>query len=163
MQQQFVPVGLDQLVERGFRHDRSVPRVFGVIRKQYRKGDTMHQHSIAGRAGLPPRLGRQGPRPGDELPRRRHCRDTLRRERIDGIEAYREFLARVRRAAPPPDEMIAAFGDEGMALLMYDAETIPAKRRTGGRECVTVRDGKIVYNRFVFDRTPFDEFRRRQA
>lgn len=45
---------------------------------------------------------------------------------------------------------------------MYDAETIPAKSAPAA-ECVTVRDGKIVYNRFVFDRTPFDEFRRRQA
>jgi ketosteroid isomerase-like protein len=82
--------------------------------------------------------------------------------RIDGIEAYREFLAPFAERLLLRTEMIAAFGDEGMALLMYDAETIPAKSAPAA-ECVTVRDGKIVYNRFVFDRTPFDEFRRRQA
>ncbi|MER7281991.1 hypothetical protein ABT369_46930 [Dactylosporangium sp. NPDC000244] len=58
--------------------------------------------------------------------------------------------------------MVAAFGDERTALLMYDAETIPAKSAPAA-ECVTVRDGKIVYNRFIFDRLPFEEFRRRQA
>lgn len=58
--------------------------------------------------------------------------------------------------------MIAAFGDDRTALLMYDTETIPAKSAPAA-ECLTVRGGKIVYNRFVFDRTPFDEFRRRHA
>ena len=58
--------------------------------------------------------------------------------------------------------MIAAFGDDSTALLMYDTETIPAKSAPAA-ECVTVRDGKIVHNRFIFDRLPFEEFRRRQA
>jgi hypothetical protein len=58
--------------------------------------------------------------------------------------------------------MIAAFGDEETAMLMYDTETIPAKSAPAA-ECVTVRDGKIVYNRFIFDRLPFEEFKRRHA
>jgi hypothetical protein len=45
---------------------------------------------------------------------------------------------------------------------MYDTETIPAKSAPAA-ECATVRDGKIVYNRFIFDRLPFEEFQRRQA
>ncbi|MBG0830763.1 nuclear transport factor 2 family protein [Planomonospora sp. ID67723] len=82
--------------------------------------------------------------------------------RLDGVRAYRDFLAPFAERFLIRAEMIAAFGDDSTAVLMYDAETIPA-RSAPAAECVTVRDGKIVYNRFVFDRTPFDEFRRRQA
>jgi hypothetical protein len=45
---------------------------------------------------------------------------------------------------------------------MYDTETIPAKSAPAA-EYVTVRDAKIAYNRFIFDRLPFEEFRRRQV
>lgn len=82
--------------------------------------------------------------------------------RIAGVQAYRDFLAPFAERFLIKTEMIAAFGDDSTAVLVYDAETIPAKSAPAA-ECVTVRDGKIVYNRFVFDRTPFDEFRRRQA
>jgi ketosteroid isomerase-like protein len=82
--------------------------------------------------------------------------------RITGVQAYRDFLAPFAERLLIRAEMIAAFGDDSTAVLVYDAETIPAKSAPAA-ECVTVRDGKIVYNRFVFDRTPFDEFRRRQA
>lgn len=82
--------------------------------------------------------------------------------RIVGRRAYREFLEPFVQRLLIRTEMIAAFGDEETAVVMYDAETIPA-RSAPAAECVTVRDGKIVYNRFIFDRTPFDEFRRRQA
>lgn len=82
--------------------------------------------------------------------------------RIDGIQAYRDFLAPFAERFLIRAEMIAAFGDETTAVLMYDAETIPA-RSAPAAECVTVRDGKIVYNWFVFDRTPFDAFRRQHA
>ncbi len=50
--------------------------------------------------------------------------------------------------------MIAAFGDDQTALVMYDTQTMPVKSAPGA-ECVTVRDGKITYSRFVFDRAPF--------
>lgn len=82
--------------------------------------------------------------------------------RIDGVRAYREFLTPFAQRFLIRTEMIAAFGDENTAMLMYDAETVPA-RSAPAAECLSVRDEKIVYNRFVFDRTPFDEFRRRQA
>jgi ketosteroid isomerase-like protein len=82
--------------------------------------------------------------------------------RITGVQAYRDFLAPFAERLLIRAEMIAAFGDDSTAVLVYDAETIPAKSAPAA-ECVTVRDGKIVYNRFVFDRTPFEEFRRRQA
>lgn len=57
--------------------------------------------------------------------------------------------------------MIAAFGDQDTALMIYDAETVPVKSAPGA-ECVTVLDGKITRSRFVFDRAPF-EVARRQA
>jgi hypothetical protein len=47
-------------------------------------------------------------------------------------------------------QMIAAFGDEQTALVMYDTQTVPVKSAPGA--CVTVTDGKITYSRFVFDR-----------
>jgi ketosteroid isomerase-like protein len=82
--------------------------------------------------------------------------------RLTGIRAYREFLRPFAEQFLIRAEMVAAFGDDTTALLMYDTETIPAKSAPAA-ECVTVRDGKIVYNRFIFDRLPFEEFRRRQA
>lgn len=82
--------------------------------------------------------------------------------RLTGIQPYREFLGPFSGQFLIHAEMIAAFGDDSTALLMYDTETIPAKSAPAA-ECVTVRNGKIVYNRFIFDRVPFEEFRRRQA
>jgi ketosteroid isomerase-like protein len=77
--------------------------------------------------------------------------------RIEGAEAYREFMApfvQILRAA----ELIAAFGDEQTALIMYDTETVPV-RSAPGAECVTVEHGKITRSRFIFDRLPFQEAR----
>ncbi|WP_233512339.1 nuclear transport factor 2 family protein [Micromonospora deserti] len=82
--------------------------------------------------------------------------------RLTGIQAYREFLGPFAEQFLIRAEMVAAFGDDSTALLMYDTETIPAKSAPAA-ECVTVRKGKIVYNRFIFDRLPFDQFQRRQA
>ena len=55
-------------------------------------------------------------------------------------------------------ELLAAFGDEQTAMIMYDTETVPVKSAPGA-ECVTVTDGKIAYSRFIFDRAPFDAAR----
>ncbi|GIF68458.1 hypothetical protein Ais01nite_64930 [Asanoa ishikariensis] len=82
--------------------------------------------------------------------------------RLTGIQAYREFLRPFAEQFLVRAELISAFGDDTTALLMYDTETIPAASAPAA-ECVTVRDGKIVHNRFIFDRLPFEEFRRRQA
>jgi hypothetical protein len=71
--------------------------------------------------------------------------------RIEGVRAYREFLAPFAERFLIRAELIAAFGDGRTALLMYDAVTVPAASAPAA-ECVTVRDGKIVYNRFVFRR-----------
>jgi ketosteroid isomerase-like protein len=78
--------------------------------------------------------------------------------RMEGAAAYREFMApfvQIFKSA----QMIAAFGDEETALVMYDTETVPVKSAPAA-ECVTVKDGKITYSRFVFDRAPFEAARR---
>lgn len=77
--------------------------------------------------------------------------------RIDGGEAYRSFMAPFVQMLIR-SELIAAFGDDTTALVMYDTETVPV-RSAPGSECVTVTDGKITHSRFVFDRAPFEAAR----
>ena len=77
--------------------------------------------------------------------------------RLEGADAYRGFLGPFVQITTGAT-MIAAFGDEQTALLMYDTRTMPVKSAPGA-ECVTVKDGKITYSRFVFDRAPFDAAR----
>ena len=81
--------------------------------------------------------------------------------RIEGAAGYRAFMAPfvqiLRRA-----ELLGAFGDEQTAVIVYDTETVPVASAPGA-ECVTVRDGRITYSRFIFDRLPFEEARRRDG
>jgi len=77
--------------------------------------------------------------------------------RLEGAAAYRAFMSPFAQIVTG-SHMIAAFGDEETALIMYDTETVPVKSAPGA-EYVTVKDGKITYNRFVFDRAPFDSAR----
>ena len=78
--------------------------------------------------------------------------------RLDGAEAYRDFLAPLVRMLIAA-EMIAAYGDDDRALVMYDTRTTLVESGPGA-EYVTVRNGKITYSRFIFDRAPFDAARR---
>jgi ketosteroid isomerase-like protein len=78
--------------------------------------------------------------------------------RLEGADAYREFMAPFVEILRDTN-MIAAFGDDETAMVMYDTETVPVKSAPGA-ECVTVRDGKIVHSWFVFDRSPFEAARR---
>jgi ketosteroid isomerase-like protein len=77
--------------------------------------------------------------------------------RIEGAEAYRAFMGPfvqiLRRA-----QLIAAFGDERTALLMYDTETVTVPSAPAA-ECLVVEQGKIARSRFIFDRAPFEEAR----
>jgi hypothetical protein len=78
--------------------------------------------------------------------------------RLEGAAAYRGFMApfvQILRGAT----LIAAFGDEHTALIMYGTETVPVPSAPAA-ECVTVTDGKITYSRFIFDRAPFDAARK---
>jgi len=81
--------------------------------------------------------------------------------RHEGAEAFRAFMgpfaAGLTRA-----ELLAAFGDEETALVMYDSDTTLV-RGAPGAECVRVREGRIVEMRIVFDRVPFEAARRAAA
>jgi len=77
--------------------------------------------------------------------------------RLEGVDAYRGFLGPFVQILTGAT-MIAAFGDDQTALVMYDTQTVPVKNAPAA-ECVTVKDGKIIYSRFVFDRAPFDAAR----
>jgi ketosteroid isomerase-like protein len=80
---------------------------------------------------------------------------------LRGAEAFRGFMEPFSRIVRRT-ELLAAFGDEDTALLMYDTDTIPVPGAPGA-EWVTVRDGRIVRMRIIFDRAPFDAARRAAA
>jgi hypothetical protein len=79
--------------------------------------------------------------------------------RLDGAEAFRGFMgpfAKILKRAG----LIAAFGDDTTAVVMYDTDTAPVADAPGA-ECVSVQNGKITHMRIIFDRLPFDLARRR--
>lgn len=55
--------------------------------------------------------------------------------------------------------MLAALGEDDTAVLVYDTRTV-ATASAPAAEYVTVRDGRITASRFIFDRVPFEQFRR---
>lgn len=77
--------------------------------------------------------------------------------RLDGAEAYRRFMAPFVEILLDA-KVIAAFGDERTAVVVYDTATIPVPSGPAA-ECVTVEDGRITYSRFIFDRLPFQAAR----
>ena len=78
--------------------------------------------------------------------------------RIEGVEALRQFMAPFARMLTG-SELIAAFGDDETALLLYNPHTTLVQDAPSA-EHFTVKDGKIVHDLLVFDRTPFDAARR---
>jgi hypothetical protein len=76
---------------------------------------------------------------------------------LRGAEAFRGFMEPFSRIVRRSD-LLASFGDDETALLMYDTETVPVASAPGA-EWITVRDGRIVHLRIVFDRTPFEAAR----
>jgi hypothetical protein len=81
--------------------------------------------------------------------------------RLEGAAAYRAFMGPFVQILTS-SELVAAFGDDEKAVVVYDTETIPVKSAPGA-ECVTVKDGKITRSLFIFNRAPFDAARRVQA
>ncbi len=77
---------------------------------------------------------------------------------LEGAEAYRAFMAPFIQILVRA-EMIAAFGDEETAVVVYDTETLPVASAPAA-ECVKVRNGKIHRSRFIFDRAPFEAARK---
>ncbi|MFC9998330.1 nuclear transport factor 2 family protein [Nocardia sp. NPDC127526] len=77
--------------------------------------------------------------------------------RIEGVDAFRGFLApfveTLQRA-----ELLAAYGDDTTALIMYDTVT-PLVAHAPAAELVTIENGLITKSRFIFDRLPFETAR----
>ena len=73
--------------------------------------------------------------------------------RIEGAAAYRAFLGPFAGSLTG-SAMIAAYGDDSRALVMYDTAS-PLVASAPGAECVTVVGGRITHSRFLFDRLPF--------
>lgn len=77
--------------------------------------------------------------------------------RIEGADAFRAFLepfTGILREAT----MLAAFGDEHAAVIVYDTATVPVASAPAA-ELLTVVEGRITADRFIFDRAPFDAAR----
>lgn len=81
--------------------------------------------------------------------------------RIEGAAAFRAFMGPFTRILTN-SHLIAAFGDDKTALLMYDTETVPVASAPGS-ECLTVQKGTITHLRIIFDRAPFDAARKASA
>ena len=78
--------------------------------------------------------------------------------RLEGAAAYRGFMAPFVGILTG-SELIAAFGDETTAVIVYDTGTVPV-RSAPAAECLTVTGGKITRSRFIFDRLPFEAARK---
>jgi hypothetical protein len=77
--------------------------------------------------------------------------------RLEGRDAYLGFMGPFVRILTG-SALIAAFGDDETAVVVYDTKTVPVASAPAA-ECVTVTSGKITYNRFIFDRAPFEAAR----
>lgn len=80
--------------------------------------------------------------------------------RLTGAAEFRAFMEPFSRLLLS-SSLVASFGDETTAVLVYDAQT-SAVPSAPGAELHTVREGKIHAMRLVFDRLPFEQARRAQ-
>lgn len=81
--------------------------------------------------------------------------------RLDGADAFRGFMGPFAQILTRSN-VVAAFGDDEKAVLMYDIDTVPVQDAPGA-ECLVVENGKITHMRIIFDRLPFDAARRAAA
>ncbi len=81
--------------------------------------------------------------------------------RLVGAQAFREFMGPFAQIVTR-SEVVAAFGDDHVAVLMYDTDTGPVQDAPGA-ECLTVVNGKISHMRIIFDRLPFAVARQEAA
>jgi ketosteroid isomerase-like protein len=73
--------------------------------------------------------------------------------RIEGADGFRAFMEPFARMLIG-SALLAEFGDEETALIMYDTKTPPVASAPAA-ERLTVRDGVITHLRIIFDRAPF--------
>ncbi|MFE3442388.1 nuclear transport factor 2 family protein [Nocardia sp. NPDC059180] len=76
---------------------------------------------------------------------------------ITGLADFRAFMEPFSQIMTS-SQLLAAFGDDDTALLMYDTTTIPVPHAPAA-ELYTVVDGQITHVRIIFDRAPFDAAR----
>jgi hypothetical protein len=81
--------------------------------------------------------------------------------RIEGLEAFRQFMTPFAQMLTGSD-LIGAYGDADTAVLVYNPHTTLVADAPSA-ERFTVDDGRIVHDLLIFDRTPFEEARRRRA
>jgi ketosteroid isomerase-like protein len=81
--------------------------------------------------------------------------------RIEGLEAFRQFMTPFARMLTGSD-LIGVYADADTAVLVYNPHTTLVADAPSA-ERFTVRDGRIVHDLLIFDRTPFDEARRRSG
>jgi SnoaL-like domain len=79
--------------------------------------------------------------------------------RIEGLEAFRQFMTPFAQMLTGSD-LLGAYGDADTAVLVYNPHTTLVADAPSA-ERFTVRNGRIVHDLLIFDRTPFDEARRR--
>lgn len=72
---------------------------------------------------------------------------------LNGASAFRGFMEPFTQMLIRAD-LVAAFGDDHTALLMYDTQTALVPDAPGA-ECLTVEDGLITRIKIIFDRAPF--------
>lgn len=81
--------------------------------------------------------------------------------RLVGAAEFRAFMEPFSKIVTRV-ELLAAFGDEETAVLLYDTDTLPVSGAPGA-EKVTVRAARIVHIRIIFDRLPFETARQAAA
>jgi hypothetical protein len=81
--------------------------------------------------------------------------------RLEGLEAFRQFMTPFAQMLTGSD-LLGAYGDADTAVLVYNPHTTLVADAPSA-ERFTVRDGRIVHDLLIFDRTPFDEARRRSG
>jgi len=74
--------------------------------------------------------------------------------RIEGARAYRGFLVSFFQLLERT-ELIASFGDDQTAMLLYDNATVPVPSAPSVGH-FTVEDGTITRVRLIFDRVPYE-------
>lgn len=77
---------------------------------------------------------------------------------LHGAEAFRGFMGPFVDIVVD-SQLLASFGDDRTAVLIYDTRTRPVEEAPGA-ELVTVVDGAITHMKIIFDRLPFDAARR---
>jgi hypothetical protein len=79
-------------------------------------------------------------------------------ESAEGFRAFMEPFSKILLEAT----IVASYGDETTALLMYDTRTVPVPNAPAA-ELLTVENGRITHLRIIFDRQPFTEARAANA